>query len=89
MVIEHRALSRLTSILESLMESAKPPSTLSEDEIVAVCDIYKALFNLSCGFDSKDCDEEETSLMMKICKLVQTAIILHVTNVDRKLSLVS
>jgi len=88
-VVEYRALSRLTNILENLLENAKTSSDLSEDEIVAICDILKALFNLTCGYEEKDCDEEETSLLVKICKIIQTLIIVKVSNVDRKTSIVS
>ena len=52
-VVEYRALSRLTNILENLLENAKTSSDLSEDEIVAICDILKALFNLTCGYEEK------------------------------------
>jgi len=88
-VVEYRALSRLTNILENLLENAKNSSDLSEDEIIAICDILKALFNLTCGYEEKECDEEETSLLVKICKIIQTLIIVNVSNVDKKTNIVS
>ena len=88
-VVEYRALSRLTNILENLLENAKNSSDLSEDEIVAICDILKALFNLTCGYEEKECDEEETSLLVKICKILQTLIIVKVSNHEKKTSIVS
>jgi len=88
-VVEYRALSRLTNILENLLENAKNSSELSEDEIVAICDILKALFNLTCGYEEKECDEEETSLLVKICKILQTLIIVKVSNHEKKTSIVS
>ena len=88
-VVEYRALSRLTNILENLLENAKNCSELSEDEIVAICDILKALFNLTCGYEEKECDEEETSLLVKICKILQTLIIVKVSNHEKKTSIVS
>ena len=88
-VVEYRALSRLTNILETILENAKNSSDLSEDEIVAICDILKALFNLTCGYEVKECDEEETSLLVKICKIIQTLIIVNVSNVDKKSNIVS
>ena len=88
-VVEYRALSRLTNILETILENAKNSSDLSEDEIVAICDILKALFNLTSKYDEKEIDEEETSLLVKICKIIQTLIIVNVSNVDKKTSIVS
>lgn len=87
-IIEHRALSRLTSTLENIMESAKAPSKLSEEESVCICDILKALFNLTCGFDEKQCDEEESSLMIRLSKTLQSLILLQMDNVEKKTNIV-
>ena len=88
-VVEYRALSRLTNILETILENAKNSSDLSEDEIIAICDILKTLSNLTYKYDEKECDEEETSLLVKICKIIQTLIIVNVSNVDKKTNIVS
>ena len=39
--------------------------------------------------DDKNCDEEETSLLVKICKILQTLIIVKVSNHEKKTSIVS
>ena len=67
MVVEHRALSRLTDILNIILERTKESGqpNFPEGELMVTLDVLKALFNLTCYLDNHTCDEEENSLLGK------------------------
>ncbi len=89
-MVEHQALSRLTASLELLLESAKvAESALSDEQTGAMCDILKALFNLTCGYENKTCDEEESAVFNHLGQLLQTLVIVDIPNVEQKTHIVS
>ena len=89
-VVEHRALSRLTDILNIILERTKESgqSNFPEGELIVTLDVLKALFNLTCYLDNHTCDEEENSLLVKLCQIIQTLIITPVSTGDKKFELV-
>ena len=89
-MVEHRGLSRLTDVLNIILERAKKSVNVSipEEELLATLDVLKALFNLTCSFDNRKCDEEENSLLIKLCHIVQTLLIIQLSTGDRKFDLV-
>lgn len=89
-VVEHRALSRLTDILNIILERTKESgqSNFPEGELIVSLDVLKALFNLTCYLDNHTCDEEENSLLVKLCQIIQTLIITPVSTGDKKFELV-
>ena len=89
-VVEHRALSRLTDILNIILERTKESgqSNFPEGELMVTLDVLKALFNLTCYLDNHTCDEEENSLLVRLCHIIQTLIISPVSTGDKKFELV-
>jgi hypothetical protein len=92
-VVEHRALNRLIDVLELILEKTKAKlmeslACLDDEEVSVIADVLKALFNLTCGYEDKDCDEEEESLMRRLCEIVQSLIIVSLASNDQKFKLV-
>ena len=82
--IEHCGLSRLADTLERLQSNG----IASEKEVTAINDVLKALFNLTCGYEDKNCDEEEVKLMERLSGLIRDLILLEVSNGENKFTLV-
>ena len=51
-------------------------------------DVLKALFNLTCGYEDKDCDEEETLLMERLCGITRDLMLLEIPYGENRFSLV-
>ena len=86
--MDHEALSRLSNILEKTLLTAKA-TPMSDDDVMLTCDILKALFNLTCGYDEKlDCDKEESDLLKRICKVLQSLILVKMSTAENKSNIV-
>lgn len=93
-VVEHRAISRLTDILNVILHRSKKTesgiarTSFPEEELLVTLDILKALFNTLCIMENRDQDEEETSLLLKLCQILQTFILVEISTGERKFDLV-
>ena len=72
--------------MERTKESGQ--SNFPEGELIVSLDVLKALFNLTCYLDNHTCDEEENSLLVRLCHIIQTLIISPVSTGDKKFELV-
>ena len=87
-VVDHEALSRLSNILEKALLTAKA-TPMSDDDVMLTCDILKALFNLTCGYDERvDYDREESDLLKRICKVLQSLILVKMSTAENKSNIV-
>ena len=82
-VVEHRGLSRLIDVIDRLKQEK-----LDDNQLNAFNDVLKALFNLTCGYEEKVCDEEETALMDRLACLIRDLILMEVDNGEKKFTLV-
>ena len=82
-VVEHRGLSRLIDVIDRLKQEK-----LDDNQLNAFNDVLKALFNLTCGYEEKVCDEEETVLMERLACLIRDLILMEVDNGEKKFTLV-
>ena len=82
-VVEHRGLSRLMDVIGRF-----DGMTQLDNDLNAINDILRALFNLTCGFEDKVCDEEETIGMEHLCGLTRDLISTTVENGEKKSTLV-
>lgn len=88
-MLDHRGLIRLTDVLDMMLEKAKESEAIvTEDEFLVLIDVLKALFNLTCGYDDRVCDEEEASLMKRVAKIIQTLIMINLAYGENKYGLV-